>query len=182
MELTTILSIALSLCYIGAAVGWFFLWNMCGGYSVLQEKKLLYIPYVLCPFTLCANAVLVHWERFPPYELERVIHEHLVSNARVIATLALAVGIFVRIGLKPKFFDQFLCFILLAFALAVAGVLPVYWQPAVRFTLTCLRHLKTIPYTYSIYLLTAALLCFMDEGATTPSGASDKKTGPAGTL
>jgi hypothetical protein len=50
-----------------------------------------------------------------------------------------------------------------AFLLGVIGVLPLYWVPQIYGWLTILRHLKTIPELYSVFILGSAMIIYVDS-------------------
>jgi hypothetical protein len=82
----------------------------------------------------------------------------------------LAIAVFVVIEfkgvgtlLKGPRSRMFLSLLLWSFLLSVVGCLPFYWMPPKEGWLTALRHIKTVPFTYSLFILAAAIILFINE-------------------
>ena len=159
--------IALFLYLFGTAL-WLYLWHLMIGYKLIQEKKMLYISFVGPIVNFLINIVLACYTRIPDYETELNIYLYVERNATTIAGLALAISIFVVLKFgkdTPTFINPstkiFLFLNFWAFLYAVIGCLPLYWIPPVKGALTVLRHIKTVPYTYSLFTLAGAIIIFL---------------------
>lgn len=147
---------------------WIYLWAKMIGYTFLQEKKLLYIAFLGPIINFLINIVLSFYTKIPTYETELNIYLYVETNATTVAGLSLAIAIFVVLKFnsdtKPvtdnPLSKMFLFLIFWAFLYAIVGCLPLYWIPPVSGGLTILRHIKTVPYTYSLFTLAAAIILF----------------------
>jgi uncharacterized membrane protein len=98
------------------------------------------------------------------------IYGFVERNATTVATFTLGIAVFVVLTFEKteSLLDrdesrEFLLLVFSSFVLSIVGVLPLYWVPQVFGWLTTLRHLKTVPYTYSLFLLAAAMLIYLHE-------------------
>jgi ABC-type multidrug transport system fused ATPase/permease subunit len=106
----------------------------------------------------------------PEYGIEVGIYGFVERNAITVATFTLGIAVFVVLTFDKtaNLLDQdesreFLLLIFSSFVLSLLGVLPLYWVPQVFGWLTTLRHLKTVPYTFSLFILAAAMLIYLAE-------------------
>ena len=149
---------------------WFVVWHYLVGYSLLRKLKLLYISFLGAPFVFLVNIILAFFSTIPDYSTELELYPYVESNAKTVAILALAIAVFVVLRLASKQFDiaqprirLFLWLILWAFLLSALGALPSYWVPADMYWLTALRHIKCVPFFYSLFILGAGIIVFMYE-------------------
>jgi len=154
--------------YSFGTVLWLYLWHKMVGYKLIQGKKLLYIAFIGPIVNFILNIILACYAKIPDYETELDIYLYVEKNATTIAGLALAISIFVvlkfnqdiQLITKPST-KMFLLLNFWAFLYAVIGCLPLYWMPPVQGALTVLRHIKTVPYTYSLFTLAGAIMIFV---------------------
>ncbi len=147
---------------------WLFLWAKMVGYSFLLEKRLLFIVFAGPIVNFIINIILALNTKIPPHDVELDIYLYVEKNATTIAGLTLAIAIFVvlkfntdsqRITDNPLR-KKFLFLIFWSFLYSTIGCLPLYWMPPLDGALTLLRHIKTVPYTYSLFTLAAAIIIF----------------------
>ncbi|OGT06972.1 MAG: hypothetical protein A2103_01395 [Gammaproteobacteria bacterium GWF2_41_13] len=156
------------LIYLLGIAGWLVLWKWLVGYPVFKHKKLLHIVFIGAIFVLVINAILSLTSAIPPYETELKLYAYVEENSKIVAQLSLTICLFIAVGFTKlstiMAIDELKRFIWLIFwslFIAVIGCLPLYWMPSSDFWLTALRHLKTIPYVYSLFLLGAAAILFI---------------------
>lgn len=154
--------------YLFGMVLWVYLWHKMVGYKLIQEKKLLYIAVIGPIINFLINIILACYTKVPDYETELNVYLYVERNATTIAGLALAISIFVVLKFNQKnqsitssSTKRFLVLNFWAFLYAVIGCLPFYWMPPIKGALTILRHVKTVPYTYSLFTLAAAIMIFL---------------------
>ena len=112
------------------------------------------------------NALLVLVSPIPPFDVELKIYEYVEVNARVLATMSLAIAVFAHYSLSPikqsfELINYFLFYSMFGFVTIMLGVFPLYWMPAIDGWLTILRHIKTVFYTYSLISITSAIIVFI---------------------
>ena len=154
--------------YLFGTLLWLYLWHKMVGYKLIQEKKLLYLAFIGPIINFIINTILACYTKIPDYETELDIYLYVEKNATTVAGLALAISIFVVLKLnqdaklitKPST-KTFLFLNFWAFLYAAAGCLPLYWMPPIKGALTVLRHIKTVPYTYSLFTLVGAIIIFL---------------------
>lgn len=154
--------------YTVAFFGWFVVWHYLVGYNWLMQRKLLWVSFLGCLLVFGVNIVLGFYAKTPDYKTELMIYPYVEQNAKTVASLALAIAIFVVVRfdkeadiLQTPSSRKFLMLIFWAFLFALVGCLPLYWMPPVDGWLTALRHLKTIPFTYSLFILASAIIVFI---------------------
>jgi hypothetical protein len=162
--------LAVAIYLIGLA-GWFVVWRcLVGGRELFREVPLLYIPFWGAVVVLVVNAFLASLAEIPEYGVEVGIYGFVETNAMAVATFSLGIAIFVVLTFD-KFSDilddeeskQFIILLFSSFLFSVIGVLPLYWVPQIFGWLTTLRHLKTVPYTYSVFIFAAAMIFYIHE-------------------
>jgi hypothetical protein len=156
--------------YTVGLVLWFFVWRGLVGYDWLKREKLMYMPFLGGAFALIINTFLAYFAEIPEYSVEIGIYGFVESNAKTIATFTLGIAVFVVVTfektvniLDQKESRQFLQLVFSSFLLSVVGVLPLYWVPQNFGWLTTLRHLKTVPYLYSLFIFAAAMVIYINE-------------------
>lgn len=154
--------------YSLAIPGWLYLWHALIGYDWLARHRLLYISFIGALFVFAANIALAFFAVTPDYATELKIYAYVEVNAKTVAGFALAIAIFVLLKfdkeagiLERPSSRKFLLLIFWSFLFAVVGCLPLYWMPPVEGWLTVLRHLKTVPFTYSLFILASAIIVFI---------------------
>lgn len=147
---------------------WLFLWKWLIGYHQLKEKKVLWISFLGAIASFVVNILLVIPAMNVSYETELSIYSYVEDNAKTIAQLSLAIALFVAVSLGKggELIDtasrkRFVYLLLWSFLIAIVGCLPLYWIPPIAGWLGVLRHLKTIPYIYSLFLLSTAITVFI---------------------
>jgi hypothetical protein len=159
--------LAIGIYFIGLLL-WFFVWRGLVGYQWLRREKLMYLPFLGGIFVFIVNLFLAYFAEIPEYGVEIGIYGFVESNAKTIATFTLGIAVFVVVTfeksvniLDQKESRQFLQLVFSSFLLSVVGVLPLYWVPQNFGWLTTLRHLKTIPYLYSLFIFAAAMVIYI---------------------
>ena len=156
--------------YFLAGICWLYAWRVLVGYDWLRQMPLLWIAFMGSLFVLAVNFTLAFFSSVPDFATELQVFEFVETNATTVAGLTLAIAIFVVVTfdkevqvLGTRTAGKFLWLILWAFLFAVVGCLPLYWMPQRAGWLTALRHLKTVPFTYSLFILSAAMITFLYE-------------------
>ena len=158
------------LIYIIGLILWFFVWKVLVGYKWLKTERLMYLPFLGGIFAFVVNIFLAFNAQIPEYAIEIGIYGFVESNAKTIATFTLGIAVFVVVTfdktvniLDQKESRQFLQLVFSSFLMSVVGVLPLYWVPQKFGWLTTLRHLKTVPYLYSLFIFAAAMAIYIYE-------------------
>ncbi|MBN2143190.1 MAG: hypothetical protein JW774_01060 [Candidatus Aureabacteria bacterium] len=158
------------LTYVCGLLLWFPVWQLLIGLNMLTRIKLLNIAFYGTIFVCIINIGLACFAVIPAYDTELTIYAYVEQNATTVAGLALAIAVFVVIEfkevgllLKGSYANKFLSLLLWSFLFSVIGCLPLYWMPPIKGWLTALRHIKTIPFTYSLFILAAAIIIFISE-------------------
>jgi hypothetical protein len=161
------LSIAI---YAVGLVLWLFIWRFLVGYDWLKRERLMYLPFLGGALAFLANMILAFFSEIPEYGVEIGIYGFVESNAKTIATFTLGIAVFVVVTFEKtaRILDEeesrkFLQLVFTSFLLSVVGVLPLYWVPQRFGWLTTLRHLKTVPYLYSLFVFAAAMVTYLYE-------------------
>jgi hypothetical protein len=154
--------------YILAIPGWLYLWHLLVGYDWLAKRRLLFISFGGALFVFSMNAVLSIFSKTPDYKTELSLTKYLEIDATAVAGFALAIAIFVLVKfdkeggiMERPTSRKFLSLIFWSFLISVVGCLPLYWVPSIDGSLTVLRHLKTVPFTYSLFILSSAITIFI---------------------
>jgi hypothetical protein len=149
---------------------WFLVWHYLVGYSLLRKVKLLYIAFFGAPFVFIVNIILGFYSIVPEYNIELQLYPYVEDNSKTVGVLSLAIAVFVALRFKGGELDMtkpmiklFLWLIFWAFLLSVLGALPLYWMPSDKYLLTALRHIKSVPLFYSLFILGAGIIVFMYE-------------------
>jgi len=146
---------------------WLAIWYFVGGYEFMSQNLLFWFPFLSCLFILIS--IISFWRvaiSYEKYEVELRLIEtvekhaaHMVTAISTVLIIAAAISAIKGQALLPK---EFILFESMAFICAVVGVLPLYWIPSQNVHwLVMLRHLKTVPFTYSISLFLAGLLVLL---------------------
>lgn len=156
--------------YVVGLILWFFVWRGLVGYKWLKVERLMLLPFVGGIIAFAINIVLAYFAQIPEYGVEIGIYGFVESNAKTIATFTLGIAVFVVVTFEKtvNILDQhesrqFLQLVFSSFLLSVVGVLPLYWVPQNFGWLTTLRHLKTVPYLYSLFIFAAAMVIYIYE-------------------
>lgn len=156
--------------YVVGLVLWFFVWRALVGFKWLRIERLMLMPFVGGIVAFVANIILAYFAQIPEYGVEIGIYGFVESNAKTIATFTLGIAVFVVVTfekavniLDQQESRQFLQLVFSSFLLSVVGVLPLYWVPQNFGWLTTLRHLKTVPYLYSLFIFAAAMVLYIYE-------------------
>ena len=159
-----------SIVYLLGLLFWFPLWHYLVGFSLLRKLKLLRIAFFGAPFVFIVNIVLGFFSTVPEYDVELQLYPYVEENAKIVAVTSFAISVFVALRLGSGQIDQanpriklFIWLIFWAFLLSVLGALPLYWVPSDKYWLTALRHIKSVPLFYSIFILGAAVIVFLYE-------------------
>ncbi|MHC4073025.1 MAG: hypothetical protein ACYTGS_13490 [Planctomycetota bacterium] len=167
--------------YVVGLISWFLLWGRIIGYDWLRTEPLLHIALWGGAATFLINAVLTAIAQVPEYGIEIGIYSFVENNAKTVAGFTLGIAVFVvvtfqkTVSLEQEESRQFLKLVFTSFLFSVVGVLPLYWVPQVFGWLTTLRHLKTVPYLYSLFILAAAMLIYIHEVKTAEPISEDSQ-------
>lgn len=153
-----------------AIPGWLYVWRWLVGYDWLAKQRLLYISLGGALFVFAVNIGLAFVTQTPGYDTELKVYAYVEQNAKTVAGFALAIAIFVLLKFEKEVgamerpsSRKFLSLIFWSFLFAVVGCMPLYWMPPIDGWLTILRHLKTVPFTYSLFILASAIIIFIYE-------------------
>ncbi|WP_115720243.1 hypothetical protein [Gallaecimonas mangrovi] len=151
-------------------IGWYLLWHALVGLPLLNKLRYLHIPFWGAQFVFIANIVLGAFAPHIDYQTELQLYPYVETNSTTVAGMTLAIAVFWVFVSKNKPLEEtgslvkiFLWLLLWSFLIAVMGTLPLYWVPPGGYWLMCLRHLKSVPFFYSLFLLSSALIVFMYE-------------------
>ena len=171
--------IALIIYSIGL-IGWYAVWHYLVGFSLLKKMKLLRLPFWCAQFVFIVNIILALFAVNHDYSTELQLYPYVEANAKTVAGMSLAIAVFWVFAAADKLLDQapllvklFLWLLFWAFLLSVLGTLPLYWVPPGDLWLTTLRHIKSVPYFYSLFILASALIVFLYELAYKRDFAND---------
>ena len=166
--------------YSVACVLWLPTWRYIVGFKVLREQRLMLLPFLGAFFVLGMNILLALNTSIPSHDKELLLYPYVESNATTVAGLALAISIFVVIifekdvrALSERTAKKFLQLVFWSFLFSLMGCLPLYWMPPEFLWLTVLRHLKTVPFTFGLFLLAAAMVVFIYETRTQTLSKTD---------
>lgn len=156
--------------YSLAIPAWLYIWHLLVGYDWLVRRRLLYISLLGALFVFVFNIGFALITKTPDYATELKVYPYVEQNAKTVAGFALAIAIFVLLKFDKEVSmmerpssRKFLSLIFWSFLFAVVGCLPLYWMPPMAGWLTVLRHLKTVPFTYSLFILASAIIIFIYE-------------------
>jgi len=168
--------------YISGLVLWFLVWHFLVGYDWLNNERLLYIPFVGGIVAFIVNAYLASIATIPEYGIEIGIYGFVETNAITVAGFSLGIAVFVVLTFEKTMSildheesKKFLTLVFSSFLFSILGVLPLYWVPQIYGWLTTLRHLKTVPYLYSVFLLASAMVIYLYEIRKDSSPKAKKK-------
>ena len=156
--------------YSLGCVLWFIAWYLIEGYDIMNQNKLIWVPFVSCLIILLSNMFL--WrtiedhEYATSYKKELIKIQYVEKNAAHMVTaitgvliIAAAVSVMKDNASIP---GEVIKFESAAFICAVVGVLPKYWVPSTQgHWLEVLRHVKTVPFTFSISFFLGGLLSIL---------------------
>jgi uncharacterized membrane protein YfcA len=121
-------------------------------------------------FVFIVNMFLAYFAVPLDYSTELQLYPYVENNAKTVAGMSLAIaifGVFVSKGEKLEeahdLVKIFLWLIFWAFLFSVVGSLPLYWVPPGENWLTTLRHIKSVPYFYALFLLASSIIVFLYE-------------------
>lgn len=156
--------------YVIGLLLWFVLWKILIGYHWFKHEKMMHVPFWGCIITFIINIFLALFAEIPQYGIEIGIYGFVEKNAATVAMFTLGIAVFVVVTFKKQAkmlshqeSRKFLQLVFTSFLLSVIGVLPLYWVPQIWGWLTTLRHLKTVPFTYSLFVLAAAMIVYLHE-------------------
>jgi hypothetical protein len=157
-----------TLIYLGGLLAWVVMWRLTVGYGWLRREPLLHIPFWGGALVLAINVLLAATGEIQPYEVEIGIYGFVETNSITIGGFSLGIAVFVVFtfdkAISPMQREEsrkFLQLVFSAFLLAIIGVLPLYWVPQTAYAITLLKHLKTIPFTWSAFTLAAAIVIYI---------------------
>ncbi len=163
-----IFRLIISILYLSGIFCWKLLWEKLISYQIESEIRFIKLPYWFAIIVLLTNLLLTLNSEIPEYKTEIGIYGYVEGNAITTASFSLSIAVFVVpiINKKKKlineeFSQKFLQLTLISFLFVVIGVLPLYWVPQKKAWLTLLRHFKTIPCCYSIFILATAIIVYL---------------------
>jgi len=167
MNIFQIISVGI---YAVGLILWFHTWKILIGYDWLNIIPKLKITFFGGAFTLFVNMILATISEIPEYGIELGVYAYVERNAITVCGLSLAIATFIIVTFSKvttvetdEKMTKFLTLVFTAFLLGVLGVLPLYWVPQIYGWLTILRHLKTIPELYSVFILGSAMIIYVDS-------------------
>ena len=167
MNNTTIIALIV---YSIGLIGWYFIWYLVVGFGLLKKMRLLHFPFWGAQFVFVVNIILAFFAVDHEYAIELQLYPYVENNAKAVASMSLAIAVFWVFVTKDKLLDKahlpvklFLWLLFWAFLISVVGTLPLYWVPPGDQWLTTLRHIKSVPYFYSLFILASALIVFLYE-------------------
>lgn len=156
--------------YLSGGLFWLYLWHALVGYDWLKRSRLMYLPFLGALFVFASNICLAFFTCTRTYNSEMKIYPYVEQNAKTVAGLALAIALFVYFKfnaeggmLESANSRKFISLVFWSFLLSVIGCLPLYWIPPIPGWITVLMHLKTVPFTYSIFILATSIILFLME-------------------
>lgn len=158
------------LIYVVALPLWVFFWKRLIGFEWLRKIPKLKITFYGGLFAILVNVMLAYVSEIPSYAVEVDLYPYVERNAITLAGLSLAIATFIIVTFsrvtsveQDEKMHLFLQAVFTSFLLGVLGVLPLYWVPQIYGWLTTLRHLKTIPELYSVFVLGSAMIIYVDS-------------------
>lgn len=156
--------------YTTGAVGWIFFWRYLVGFCLMKRMRLLHLAFWGGIFVFIVNILLGFFAKVPEYDIELQLYSYVERNATTVAGLSLAIAVFIVFSISSNNIDKgkpliklFLWLIMWAFLVSVLGCLTLYWMPTSKYWLTALRHIKSVPLFYSLFILAAGIIVFMYE-------------------
>jgi hypothetical protein len=157
-----------TLVYSAGLLAWIVMWRLMVGRGWLRRERLLHIPFWGGVLVLGINILLAATGEMQPYAVEIGVYGFVETNSITIGGFSLGIAVFVVFTfdkaispLQREESRKFLQLVFSAFLLAVIGVLPLYWVPQTAYAITLLKHLKTIPFTWSAFTLAAAIVIYI---------------------
>jgi hemerythrin-like metal-binding protein len=149
---------------------WVLLWRQLIGFEWLNKIPKLKITFYGGAFALLANMALAYVSEIPEYAIELPLYAYVERNAITVAGLSLAIATFIIVTFsrvstveQDEKMHLFLTSVFTSFLMGILGVLPLYWVPQIYGWLTTLRHLKTIPELFSVFILGSAMIIYVDS-------------------
>jgi hypothetical protein len=156
--------------YLIGLLGWYAVWHYLLGFTILKKLKLLHLSFWGAQLVFIVNIILAVFAVTHDYATELALYPYVESNAKTVAGMSLAIAVFWVFVTKDKLLEEahalvkiFLWLLFWAFLISVMGTLPLYWVPPGDHWLTALRHIKSVPFFYSLFILASALIVFMYE-------------------
>lgn len=146
---------------------WPIIWYNCNGFKIMNQIQLLWVPF-LSPFVILLSNLFL-WRGvvgYKDYMVELTAIEFVERNSSYVSSAIYGVIVMASaiLAVKNTIFlpKEFIIFESLAFIFVVVGTFPLYWIPAKKVRwLVLLRHLKTVPFTYSIAFFLSGLLTLL---------------------
>lgn len=161
------------LVYLTGAVGWLLIWQRLISFDALRQNQLLWLPLVAAELVFMINIWLCMVSRdleLMDFNAGLTVYAYVEQNATTISGMALGIAIFIVVEFRDSglMMDRavarrFLSLILWSFLIAIIGCLPLYWIPAREDWLMLLKSLKTVPFTYALFILASAIVLFLAE-------------------
>jgi hemerythrin-like metal-binding protein len=158
------------LIYLIGLPTWVILWKQLIGFEWLKKISKLKITFYGGMFALIVNLIFAYVSEIPEYGVELGIYAYVERNAITVAGLSLAIATFIIVTFsrvttveQDEKMHLFLQAVFTSFLMGILGVLPLYWVPQIYGWLTILRHLKTIPELYSVFILGSAMIIYVDS-------------------
>ncbi len=136
----------------------------------MEKIPKLKITFYGGAFALMVNVILTYLSEVPEYGVELGIYAYVERNAITVAGLSLAIATFIIVTFsrvstveQDEKMSLFLQAVFTSFLMGILGVLPLYWVPQIYGWLTILRHLKTIPELFSVFILGSAMIIYIDS-------------------
>jgi hypothetical protein len=154
--------------YLAAAALWVIVWWRGNGFAYLRRDPLMWLPFLLCPAYLLANAAIV--AVFGDigdvkYEESRFVFIGERAQIAVSATSSVLIVATIVYGLTVKQLPvDFIRFMAYAFVAILGVMAPILWipleTPAMFYVL---RHFQTAALLYGLFLCVAGIVVLLGD-------------------
>lgn len=158
----------ISLIYLTGIIGWLLFWWFVVKPENIKSNPLLWLPFVLCLFFLCANMIISGSDSYVSHiELEESLFHFLDARSALAikATASVLVVATIIYGVSVKKLPEL--FIILesyAFIALIGLMAPITWIPTnAPEMLMPLRHMQTIPFLWGLFLAVAGIVVLLKD-------------------
>jgi len=154
--------------YVAGAVFWVVVWWRGNGFAYLRRDPLMWLPFLLCPAYLLANAAMVAIfgnVGSVEYEESRFVFIGERAQIAVSATSSVLIVATIVYGLTVKQLPvDFIRFMAYAFVAILGVMAPILWipleTPAMFYVL---RHFQTAALLYGLFLCVAGIVVLLGD-------------------
>ncbi len=157
------------LIYVGGILLWCLIWRVVNGYTLMRQKKMIYIPFLYCFATLGANAWISFFynKAIGTTALEESLFSFLDMRTQNIVQATAGVLIIATViyqTTKRHLPQDFLRFIALAYVFLIGIMSPVIWIPVNKPDwLKKLLAYQTVAFIYGIFLSIGGIIVLIDD-------------------